>query len=105
MSSFKNSPSLSQQNIKIITRLRGPQTSEPKEFQRLQSQKIKSPKQNNKYQKYILEIGKNNFFPSPSEEQNRKKITEARIQVQKNKNLKKDMLNRYSKPVNKINLT
>ena len=51
MSSFKNSPSLSQQNIKIITRLRGPQTSEPKEFQRLQSQKIKSPKQNNKYQR------------------------------------------------------
>ena len=47
-------------------------------------------------------VTKNNFFPSPSEEQNRKKITEARIQVQKNKNLKKDMLNRYSKPVNKI---
>ena len=57
-------------------------------------------KSNNK-QKYILEIGKNNFFPSPGEEQNRKKITEARIQVEKNKNLKKDMLNRYSKPVNK----
>ena len=61
--------------------------------------------ESNNKQKYILEIGKNNFFPSPSEEQNRKKITEARIQVEKNKNLKKDMLNRYSKPVNKINLT
>ena len=53
----------------------------------------------NNQQKNILEIRKNNFFPSPGEEQNRKKITEAREQVQKNKNLKKEILNRYSKPV------
>ena len=47
MSSFKNSPSLSHQNIRIITRLRGSQNIEKNEFERQETNKIK-----NKYIKF-----------------------------------------------------
>ena len=51
MSSFKNSPSLSHQNIRIITRLRGSQNIEKNEFERQETDKIKNINQNKKYER------------------------------------------------------
>ena len=51
MSSFKNSPSLSHQNIRIITRLRGSQNIEKNEFERQETYKIKNINQNKKYER------------------------------------------------------
>ena len=55
MTTFTNSPSLSNQNIRIITRLRGPSNQLSKQLIQQESNiaSLKSPNQKNKYQKKI----------------------------------------------------